>query len=131
MRERHAGRRRRVAAVDVGVRVAQARDVVSVGTSYLALVAAVGGWVVALAPAQSDLAPWSRWALPAVAAVALGYQARSVRDRVARFAMLAGGRLARHGRCLRAARRAPVVGARLSWPSRWWPPAAPSWARWR
>ncbi len=90
VRERHAGRRRRVAAADVGVRVAQARDVVSVGTAYLALVAAVGGWVVALAPAQSDLAPWSRWVLPAFAAVALGYQARSVRDRVARFAMLTG-----------------------------------------
>jgi len=90
VRERHAGRRRRVAAADVGERVARARDVVTVGTAYLALVAAGGGWVVALAPAQSDLAPWSRWALPAVAAVALGYQARSVRDRVARFAMLTG-----------------------------------------
>jgi hypothetical protein len=90
VRERHAGRRRRVAAADVGQRVAQARAVVSVGTAYLALAAAGGGWVVALAPAQSDLAPWSRWALPAVAALALGYQARSVRDRVARYAMLTG-----------------------------------------
>jgi hypothetical protein len=89
VRERHAGRRRRVTTVDVRDRVAQARAVVSVGTSYLSLVAALGGWVVALAPAQSEVAPWSRWALPAVAAVALGYQARSVRDRVARFAMLA------------------------------------------
>ena len=90
VRERHAGRRRRVAAVDVRDRVGQARAVVSVGTGYLALVAALGGWVVALSPAQSEVAPWSRWVLPAVAAVALGYQARSVRDRVARFAMLAG-----------------------------------------
>ena len=49
----------------------------------------VAGWVVALAPAQSDLAPWSRWVLPLVAAVSR-YPARSVRDRVARFAMLAG-----------------------------------------
>jgi hypothetical protein len=89
VRERHGGRRRRVTSVDVRDRVAQARAVVSVGTSYLALVAALGGWVVALSPAQSEVAPWSRWALPAVAAVALGYQARSVRDRVARFAMLA------------------------------------------
>ena len=63
---------------------------VSVGTSYLAVVAALGGWVVALSPAQSEVAPWSRWALPLVAAVALAYQARSVRDRVPRFAMLAG-----------------------------------------
>jgi hypothetical protein len=89
VRERHAGRRRRVTAVDVRDRVAQARAVVSVGTSYLATVAALGGWAVALSPAQSEIAPWGRWALPAVAAVALGYQARSVRDRVARFAMLA------------------------------------------
>jgi hypothetical protein len=90
VRERHAGRRRRVTAGDVRTRVASARAVVSVGTSYLALVAALGGWVVALSPAQSEVAPWSRWALPLVAAVALGYQARSVRDRVPRFAMLAG-----------------------------------------
>ncbi len=90
VRERHGGRRRRVAAGEVRERVDQARGVVSVGTAYLALTAALGGWVVALAPAQSDLAPWSRWVLPLVAAVALGYQARSVRDRVARFAMLAG-----------------------------------------
>ena len=88
VRERHDGRRRRVTAVDVRDRVAQARAVVSVGTSYLALVAALGGWAVVLSPAQSEIAPWARWALPAVAAVALGYQARSVRDRVARFAML-------------------------------------------
>ena len=72
-------------------RVARARAVVSVGTAYLALAAALGGWVVALAPARSDLAPWA----PLGAARAsprwpLGYQARSVRDRVARFAMLAG-----------------------------------------
>lgn len=90
VRERHGGRRRRVAAGEVRERVDQARGVVSVGTAYLALTAALAGWVVALAPAQSDLAPWSRWVLPLVAAVALGYQARSVRDRVARFAMLAG-----------------------------------------
>lgn len=90
VRERHAGRRRRVAAGEVRERVAQARGVVSVGTAYLALTAALAGWVVALAPAQSGLAPWSRWVLPLVAAVALGYQARTVRDRVARFAMLAG-----------------------------------------
>ena len=89
VRERHGGRRRRVAATDVRERVAQARAVVCVGTAYLALTAALGGWVVALAAPQSELAPWSRWALPVVAAVALGYQARSVRDRVARFAMLA------------------------------------------
>ena len=89
-RERHAGRRRRVTSPDVLERVAQARAVVSVGTAYLALAASLAGWVVAVAPPQSDLAPWTRWVLPAVAAVAVGYQARSVRDRVARFAMLAG-----------------------------------------
>ncbi|HSO65809.1 MAG TPA: hypothetical protein VLQ78_11990, partial [Ornithinibacter sp.] len=88
VRERHAGRRRRVTSPDVRERVAQARAVVSVGTAYLALFASVTAAVLAASPAQSDLAPWTRWALPAVAAVALGYQARTVRDRVARFAML-------------------------------------------
>jgi hypothetical protein len=109
VRERHAGRRRRVTTVDVRERVAQARAVVSVGTSYLALVAALGGWVVALSPAQSELAPWAQWALPAVAAVALGYQARSVRDRVARFAMLAAAA------SLVAATGDAVVAAHPSW----------------
>lgn len=90
VRERHGGRRRRVAAGDVRERVAQAGAVVSVGTAYLTLAAVLGGWVVAGFPALSDVAPWSRWALPVVAAVALGYQSRSVRDPVARFAMLAG-----------------------------------------
>ncbi|WP_411941963.1 hypothetical protein [Oryzobacter faecalis] len=90
VRERHAGRRRRVTAHDVRDRVAAARAVVSAGTGYAAVLAALGGWVVALAAPLSDIAPWSRWVLPAVAAVALGYQARTVRDRVARFAMLGG-----------------------------------------
>jgi hypothetical protein len=89
VRERHAGRRRRVASDDVRARVASARAVVSVGTCYLATAAVLAGWVVALSPARSELAPWARWALPVVAAVALGYQSRSVRDRVARSALLA------------------------------------------
>jgi hypothetical protein len=91
VRERHAGRRRRVSSPDVLERVAQARAVVSVGTAYLVVLASLAGVAVAASPARSDLAPWSRWALPAVAALAFGYQARSVRDRVARFAMLGGG----------------------------------------
>ena len=88
VRERHAGRRRRVTSVDVRERVAQARAVVSVGTGYAAVGAAAAGWAVALGEPLSTLAPWATWVLPGVAAVALGYQARSVRDRVARFAML-------------------------------------------
>lgn len=90
VRERHAGRRRRVTDLDVRDRVAQARSVVSVGTAYLTLLAAGGGWVLALTPALSSLAPWSRWVVLALAALAFGYQARHVRDRLARYAMLAG-----------------------------------------
>lgn len=88
VRERHAGRRRRVTSLDVRERVARARAVVSVGTGYAAVGAALGGWVVALGDPLSTIAPWSAWVLPGVAAVAMGYQARSVRDRVARYAML-------------------------------------------
>lgn len=88
VRERHDGRRRRVTSVDVLERVARARAVVSVGTGYAAVAAALAGWVVALGAPQSSLAPWAAWVLPVVAAVALGYQARTVRDRVARYAML-------------------------------------------
>ncbi len=89
VRERHAPRRRRVTGLTVRDRVAQARSVVSVGTAYLTLLAAVAGWVLALTPALSTLAPWSRWVALVVAALGLGYQARHVRDRLARHAMLA------------------------------------------
>ncbi|MEO5608412.1 MAG: hypothetical protein ABIQ61_12040 [Ornithinibacter sp.] len=89
VRERHARRRSRVLRPDVRDQVEQARAVVSVGTAYLALTAAGSGWVIALTPPMSSLAPWAGWALGAVAAIALGYQSRAVRDRTARFAMLA------------------------------------------
>jgi hypothetical protein len=89
VRERHAARRRRVTGPDVRDRVAQARSVVSVGTAYLSLLAVVAGWALALTPPLSTLAPWSRWAVLAGAALALGYQSRHVRDRLARYAMLA------------------------------------------
>lgn len=90
VRERHAARRRRVTGSDVRDQVTQARSVVSVGTAYLALVAAVGGWVLALTPPLSTLAPWSRWAVLVAAALAFGYQSRHVRDRLARYTMLGG-----------------------------------------
>ncbi len=89
VRERHARRRRRVLRPDVRDQVQQARGVVSVGTAYLSLIAVTGGWVVAVGDPRSSLAPWSGWALTLVAGAALGYQSRSVRDRTARFAMLA------------------------------------------
>ncbi|WP_377643577.1 hypothetical protein [Oryzobacter terrae] len=109
VRERHAGRRRRVTSLDVRERVAAARAVVSVGTGYAAVGAALGGWVVALGEPLSSVAPWSAWVLPAVAAVALGYQARTVRDRVARFAMLGGAA------SLTVAAAVAVVAAHPGW----------------
>ncbi|MGL5911369.1 MAG: hypothetical protein ACRCZP_15330, partial [Phycicoccus sp.] len=89
VRERPGGQRRRVRTPDVRERVAQARASVSVGTAYLAVFAALGGWALASVASPPTSAPWSSWAVVLVAAVALGYQARSVRDRVARYAMLA------------------------------------------
>ena len=109
VRERHAGRRRRVSSPDVLEGVAQARAVVSAGTAYLALFASLAGALVAVSSPQSDLAPWTRWVLPVVAAVALGYQARSVRDRVARFAMLGGAAT------LTAASAYAVIAEHPSW----------------
>lgn len=88
VRERHSSRRRRVTERDVRDRVDQARSVVSVGTAYLAVLAAGSGWLVATGPSLSELAPWSRWVVLVAAAVALGYQSRHVRDRLARFSML-------------------------------------------
>lgn len=89
VRERHARRRSRVLRPDVRDQVEQARAVVSVGTVYLALTAVACGWVLALNTAMSSLAPWAGWVLTIVVAIALGYQSRTVRDRTARFAMLA------------------------------------------
>ncbi len=88
VRERHAARRRRVTGPDVRARVDQARSVVSVGTAYLALLASGAGWFLALTAPLSSLAPWSRWVVLGAGALALGYQSRHVRDRLARFAML-------------------------------------------
>ncbi|MGL5930808.1 MAG: hypothetical protein ACRCY8_17900 [Dermatophilaceae bacterium] len=88
VRERPGGQRDRVSSADVRERVGEARASVSVGTSYLATIAALGGWALASAEPPSTLASWSCWVVLLVAAVALGYQARSVRDRVARSALL-------------------------------------------
>ncbi|WP_143598404.1 hypothetical protein [Phycicoccus duodecadis] len=115
VRERHAGRRRRVTGLDVRGRVAAARSVVSVGTAYLALLAAGAGWVLALTPPLSTIAPWARWLAPVVGALAFGYQARHVRDRLARFAMLAAAA------SLTASASVAVVG----WDGGWlWPVVA-------
>ncbi|WP_299447158.1 hypothetical protein [uncultured Phycicoccus sp.] len=109
VRERHASRRRRVTGLDVRERVAQARSVVSVGTAYLAVLASGAGWLLALSPARSSLAPWSRWVVLLVAALALGYQSRHVRDRLARFSMLAAAA------SLTASASVAVVGWDAGW----------------
>ncbi|MGG5261103.1 hypothetical protein [Phycicoccus avicenniae] len=112
VRERHAARRRRVTGTDVRDRVAQARSVVTVGTAYQALAAVLAGWVLALTPALSTIAPWSRWAVLVAAALAFGYQSRHVRDRLARYAMLGAAA------SLAAAGSVAVVG----WDGGWrWP----------
>ncbi|MBM6404227.1 hypothetical protein JQN72_08220 [Phycicoccus sp. CSK15P-2] len=111
VRERHGARRRRVTGLDVRDRVARARSVVSAGTAYLAVIGAGSGWVVALEPARSTLAPWSRWLVLLLATLAFGYQARSVRDRLARFAMLAAAA------SLAVAASVAVVGWDAGW--RW------------
>ncbi|MGL4176081.1 MAG: hypothetical protein ACRCSN_08375 [Dermatophilaceae bacterium] len=89
VRERPGGERDRVSSAHVRERVGEARASVSVGTAYLAVIAALGGWALASAEPPSTLAPWSCWVVLLVAATALGYQARSVRDRVARYSMVA------------------------------------------
>lgn len=109
VRERHASRRRRVTGLDVRDRVTQARSVVSVGTAYLAVLASGAGWLLALSPARSGLAPWSRWVVLLVAALALGYQSRHVRDRLARFSMLAAAA------SLTASASVAVVGWDAGW----------------
>ena len=88
---------------------------------------AADGWSPSPLPSPtSALVPR---ALPAVAALALGYQARSVRDRVARYAMLQRRGCARHGLAFAVLaehrRGCPAPGA-----SPWLPRRRPSSARW-
>lgn len=91
VRERFQGRRRRIENADIADRFRAAREVVAIGTAYLSLAAAIGGWLTVLAtttPNATSLGRWSGLALVATVAMALGYQSRSVRDRLPRYAML-------------------------------------------
>ena len=88
VRERKAGRRTRIAGEDVRARFDAAREIVAIGTAYLSLTTAVGGWLAVTAPAPDRTSRWGTLAVVVVAALACGYQSRSVRDRLPRYSML-------------------------------------------
>lgn len=67
----------------------QARETVAAGTVWGCLVAAVALAVLVATPGRSALATWGGVGLCAAVTLALGYQSRTVRDRLPRTAMLA------------------------------------------
>jgi hypothetical protein len=89
VRERGATRRKRLTSGDVRARFEAAREIVAIGTAYLSLATAVGGWLLVASPATDSVTRWGRVALLVVTALACGYQSRSVRDRLPRYSMLA------------------------------------------
>ncbi|MFC7489260.1 MULTISPECIES: hypothetical protein [unclassified Knoellia] len=89
VRERGPQRRRRINRSDMRARFEAAREIVAIGTAYLSLATAVGGWLLVTTPARDTVTRWGTIALLLVAALACGYQSRTVRDRLPRYSMLA------------------------------------------
>ena len=109
VRERRDARRRRVVRRSVDEQFQGAREVVAYGTAYLALIAVVAGWVLALQPIVGTLPRWAAVAATLVVSLAFAYQSRTVRDRLPRWSML----------CCSAALLGASVAAlqRTGWPS--------------
>jgi hypothetical protein len=89
VRERGLGRRRRITRGDMRARFDAAREIVAIGTAYLSLTTAVGGWLLVSASPADPVVRWGSVALLVGAALACGYQSRSLRDRLPRYSMLA------------------------------------------
>ncbi|MCA0336146.1 MAG: hypothetical protein LCH66_04650 [Actinobacteria bacterium] len=99
VRERSAGRRRRVVRHTVSEQFQGAREVVALGTAYAALAAVIAGWVLVTAPPRPAVPTWGAVALTGVAALAFAYPSRGVRDRLPRWSML-GAAAALLGACV-------------------------------
>lgn len=89
VRERGAGRRQRITRGDMRARFDAAREIVAIGTAYLSLATAVSGWILVTTPMRDTVTSWGSVAVLVVAALACGYQSRTVRDRLPRYSMLA------------------------------------------
>lgn len=89
VRERGAARRRRITRSDMRARFEAAREIVAIGTAYLSLATAVSGWLLVTTPVRVTVTSWGSVAVLVVAALACGYQSRTVRDRLPRYSMLA------------------------------------------
>lgn len=89
VREQRPARRRRVRREEVSVRFRRARDVVAVGTLWASVVAPAGAALLLLDPSPDAVPRWGAVGLCVLLALAMGYQSRSVRDRLPRFALLA------------------------------------------
>ena len=88
VRERSAGRRRRITRDDMRARFDAAREIVAIGTAYLSVTTAVSGWLTVTTPAPDTTSRWGTLAVVVAAALACGYQSRTVRDRLPRYSML-------------------------------------------
>ncbi|KQU66456.1 hypothetical protein [Phycicoccus sp. Root101] len=85
-------RRLRVAEVDTGFHAA--RETVAAGTAWGCLLAPVALVVVVATPGRSGWSTWGTVGLCASITVALGFQSRTVRDRLPRYALLTTSALA-------------------------------------
>ncbi|WP_406831427.1 hypothetical protein ABEG17_01195 [Pedococcus sp. KACC 23699] len=88
VREVRTQRRRRVRLEEIATQFRHARDIVAAGTVWAAAVAPLATSVVLLTPGRSGVARWGALALCVLLALAMGYQSRSLRDRLPRYALL-------------------------------------------
>lgn len=88
VREPTRRRRRRIRVPELQQRFRQARDVVAAGTLWGASLAPVTLAVLLATPGRSGVSRWGAVALCTLTVMGLGYQSRTVRDRLPRFALL-------------------------------------------
>ncbi len=87
-REVRAPRRRRVRVEEIATQFRHARDIVAAGTVWASAVAPLATAVLLATGGRGAVARWGAFALCLLLALAMGYQSRSVRDRLPRYALL-------------------------------------------
>ena len=87
-REQRRRRFRRLRVAEVDTVFHAARETVAAGTVWGCLLAPVGLAVVVATPGRSGWSTWGTVGLCASITVALGFQSRTVRDRLPRYALL-------------------------------------------
>ncbi|MEO5983418.1 MAG: hypothetical protein ABIQ13_14000, partial [Pedococcus sp.] len=87
-REVRVPRRRRVRVEEIATQFRHARDIVAAGTVWASAVVLLATAVLLSTAGRGAVARWGAFALCLLLALAMGYQSRSVRDRLPRYALL-------------------------------------------